>query len=100
MDIAFGVANGVLQASDNVDDVVVVARGDHSRPGGVLIVRIAFRVIRQKAHVNPFAFASHFSGEALQVTIAVAMMKGWPGVGGIGLEVSPPQVSKLLPSPR
>ena len=72
MDIAFGVANGVLQASDNVDDVVVVARGDHSRPGGVLIVRIVFRVIRQKAHVNPFTFASHFSGEALQVTIAVA----------------------------
>ena len=66
MDIAFVAANGVLQASNNMDDVVVVARGDHSRPGSVFFVRIAFRVIREITHIHPFAFASHFSGEALR----------------------------------
>ena len=62
----------MLESTNGDDDIVVVATGDHSRPGGVFgRVRIAVRIIRESTHVLPFAFASILSGEALHVTIAV-----------------------------
>ena len=65
----FVAAEGVLEVGNHVDDVVVVARGDNSRPSGILFIRILGGSIRDDASENPFAFAGNLSGVDTQRSV-------------------------------
>ncbi len=67
--VDFVVADIVLDVTNHVDDVVVVARGGNSRPSKIVSVLKSFGAVRQGASVDPFALTGHFSGVDTQRSV-------------------------------